>query len=70
MSASTGYGGSCTGSIYASLGDPNDFAENGQLNPPVNIIGNRSSTVPVPGTLALLGAGLLGLGLNARRSRR
>lgn len=57
-----GYGG-CTGSVYVGLGDPGDFAENGQQNPSVSITGTRTPTqVPLPGTLALLGIGLAGLG--------
>ena len=69
-----GYGG-CTGSTYsgwvnASLGDPGDFAENGQQNPPVSITSMRSNSVPLPGTLALLGLGFAALGFSRKTLKR
>lgn len=64
-----GYGG-CTGSVYAGLGDPADFAENGQSNPTLNITGMRSNAVPLPGTLALLGLGFAALGFSRKTLKR
>ncbi len=64
-----GYGG-CTGSVNASLGDPGDFAENGQQNPTVVITGTRTNQVPLPGTLALLGVGWAGLGFARKKLKR
>lgn len=63
-----GYGG-CSGSVYASLGDPTDFAENGFNNPFVVVTDRRtpSGDIPLPGTLALLGIGLAGAGLMRKR---
>ena len=68
-SVENGYGG-CTGSTYVGLGDPADFAENGQQNPPVNITGMRSNAVPLPGTLALLGLGFAALGFTRKTLKR
>ena len=64
-----GYGG-CTGSAYAGLGDPGDFAENGKQNPPVSITSMRSNSVPLPGTLALLGLGFAALGFSRKTLKR
>ena len=69
-----GYGG-CSDSTYsgwvnASLGDPGDFAENGQQNPPVSITSMRSNSVPLPGTLALLGLGFAALGFSRKTFKR
>ena len=64
-----GYGG-CTGSAYAGLGDPGDFAENGKQNPPVSITSMRSNSVPLPGTLALLGLGFAALGFSRKTFKR
>ena len=68
-SVENGYGG-CTGSTYVGLGDPADFAENGQQNPPVSITSMRSNSVPLPGTLALLGLGFAALGFSRKTLKR
>jgi hypothetical protein len=75
-----GYGG-CTGFVSASLGDPVDFDENNPalydpnqfpFRTPFNtlVINERripTNDVPLPGTLALLGIGLAGVGLMRKR---
>ena len=72
-----GYGGygvcidsESSGSVYAGLGDPADFAENGQSNPTLNITGMRSNAVPLPGTLALLGLGFAAMGFTRKTLKR
>jgi hypothetical protein len=60
----------CTGTVNAGLGDPNDFA--GNQGEPLQFVVNERPTnpsqVPLPGTLALLALGLLGLA-GSRKSR-
>lgn len=70
--SSSGYGGygGCTGTVNAGLGDPGDYAENGQDNPFLTITGVPTNSVPLPGTLALFGIGLAGLGWSKRKLRR
>ena len=68
-SVENGYGG-CTGSTYVGLGDPADFAKNGQQSPSVSITGMRSNPVPLPGTLALLGLGFAALGFTRKTLKR
>ena len=63
------YGG-CTGSVYVGLGDPGDFAENGQQSPTLNITSSRSNQVPLPGTLALLSLGFAALGFTRKTLKR
>jgi hypothetical protein len=53
--------GRCTGSSGAGLGDPNDFAENTGTQDQFVIRETRSNGVPVPGSLPLLGLGLMAL---------
>ncbi len=62
-----GYGGGCTitGSVYASLGDPGDFAEN-RGEPNTFTLNERVAAVPLPGTLPLLAFGLAGLACSRR----
>lgn len=71
--ANDGYGG-CTGSVSASLGDPFDFDQNNNPNDPFAfntlVINERripTNDVPLPGTLALLGIGLAGVGFMQKR---
>ena len=64
VSYECGYG---AGSSNAFLGDPDGV--NGTGDPGVmNVTGQRLNTVPLPGTLALMGIGLAGVG-EARRKR-
>ena len=53
--------GNCTGSSYASLGDPDSLN-----NTPIPGIGITASPVPEPGTLALLGVGFAALRFRRR----
>ena len=68
-----GYGGGCTvtGSVYSSLGDPADFAENQFVMAPFTVAEQRNTgQVPIPGTLPLLALGLAGLAFSTRRYRQ
>lgn len=69
LSSFSSYGGSCTGSVYASLGDPNDFAENFD-GPRSFSVSERQSQVPLPGTLPLMALGLAALAYSQRFQRR
>lgn len=67
-----GYGGTCydTASVYGSLGDPSDPFGNTQGTGFMNITGAAVNQVPLPGTLSLVGLGLLGLGAFRRKAFR
>lgn len=65
-----GYGGGS----YAFLGDPDDvegwgyqYGYNWGTPHPMTVTGQAYNNVPLPGTLALVGLGLLSLGINRRR---
>lgn len=61
-----GYGGAvCTGSSQVFLGDPDELNST-----PVPGAFSVTASVPEPATLALLGAGLLGMSMRRRRPRR
>lgn len=67
-----GYGGTCydTASVYGSLGDPSDPYNFPDKVGFMNITGQQVSQVPLPGTLSLIGLGLLGLGSLRRKAIR